>query len=482
MGSILIRNVRAILTMDDHRTRISGGSIYVEGPAIRAIGPSVPFETADVVIDARGMVALPGLVNCHHHLYQTLTRAVPLAQDCELFDWLVTLYEIWRHLGPEDLYLGALVGLGELLKTGCTTSADHFYVFPRGTVSDLIDWEIRAAQEVGIRFHPTRGSMSRGRSRGGLPPDEVCQSEDEILRDTRRLIETYHDPAPYAMCRVGVSPCSPFSVTEDLMRESAALARSYGVHLHTHLAETRDEETYCLETYGVRPFEYAERCGWAGPDVWFAHGIWFSDDEITRLGRHRVGIAHCPISNLKLASGVARVPSLLQAGARVGLGVDGSASSDSSNMLLEARVCHLVHQLYHGVGSLTAEDVLWLATRGGAQVLGRDDIGSLEVGKAADIVLVDVSQLAFAGALHDPALALVTCGVSQVVDTVIVNGRIVVQNGRLTTIDEEAIARQAQTASERMIREARARTGIDFWAARKRERKGSGTDQTSTGK
>ena len=468
MASILIRNAFMILTMDDHRNRIPGGSIYIEGPVIRAIGPSVPFEKADVVIDARNMVVLPGLVNVHHHLYQSLTRAVPLAQGCRLFDWLVTLYEIWRHLRPEDLYWGALVGLGELLKTGCTTTADHFYVFPRGTTADLIDWEIRAAKEIGIRFHPTRGSMSRGRSRGGLPPDELCQPEEEILRDTQRLIETYHDPAPYAMCRVGVAPSSAISVTEDLMRESAALARSYGVHLHTHLGETRDEITYCLETYGVRPFEYAERCGWVGPDVWFAHGIWFSDEEIARLGRHRVGIAHCPISNLKLASGVARIPLLLQAGARVGLGVDGSASNDSSNMLLEARVCHLVHQLHHGAGSLTAEDVLWLATRGGAQVLGRDDVGSLEVGKAADIVLVDVSQLSFAGALHDPAIALVTCGVSQVVDTVIVNGRIVVDKGRLTTIDEEDVARRAQAASERMITEARARTGIDFLAARKR--------------
>lgn len=463
MSSILIRGARAVVTMDDRRTRIPGGSIYIEGPEIKAVGTDLPHASADLVIDARDRVVYPGLVNTHHHLNQVLTRNVPLAQDRALFDWLVTLYEVWRHLRPGDLHAAALAGLGELLKTGCTTAADHFYAFPRDS-RDLLDEEIQAARELGIRFHPTRGSMSRGRSKGGLPPDELCQDEDEILRDTQRAIEKHHDPARFSMVRVGVAPCSPFSVTTELMKESAALARAYGVRLHTHLAETLDEEEYCRRTYGMRPFEYMESTGWVGPDVWYAHGIHFTDDEIRRIGAAGAGVAHCPVSNMKLSSGTAKVPQLLAAGAPVGLGVDGSASADSSNLLFELRVAYLLHKHAHGPAALTAEDILWLATRGGAAVLGRDDIGSIEPGKAADLFLVDTRQLGYAGALHDDVGMLVMTGTTQVVDTVIVGGRVVVREGRLVNVDEEAVARRANAVSARLLAEAQARTGKDFLA------------------
>lgn len=458
---MLIRDARVVVTMDDRRTRIPGGSVYIEGPEIKAVGMDPPVAHADVVIDARGKIVFPGLVNTHHHLNQVLTRNVPLAQDRALFDWLVTLYEVWRHLRPGDLYVAALAGLGELLKTGCTTAADHFYAFPR-TSRDLLDEEVQAAQELGIRFHPTRGSMSRGRSRGGLPPDELCQDEDEILQDTVRAVERHHDPRRFSMVRVGVAPCSPFSVTTELMRESAELARSMGLRLHTHLAETLDEERYCLETYGMRPLAYMESVGWLGPDVWYAHGIHFTPDEVARIGRARAGVAHCPVSNMKLSSGTAPVPDLLAAGAPVGLGVDGSASADSSNLLFEVRVAYLLHKHAHGPQALTAEDVLWLATRGGAAVLGRDDIGSIEPGKAADLFLLDPDQLGHAGALHDEVGMLVMTGTTQVVDTVIVNGRVVVEGGRLVHVDEQEITRRVNRVSARLLEEASVRTGTDF--------------------
>ena len=460
MSSILIKNARNVITMDDRRSRVPGGSIYIEGPEIKAIG-ALDAVTADVTIDARGKVVIPGMVNCHHHLNQVLTRNVPLAQDKELFDWLVTLYEVWQHLQLGDLLAGATAGLGELLKTGCTTAADHFYAFPRES-RNLLDEEIQAAAELGIRFHPTRGSMSRGKSKGGLPPDELTQTEDEILADTRRAIETHHRPERFGMVRVGVAPCSPFSVTTDLMKEAAVLARSYGVRLHTHLAETFDEEQYCRDMYGMRPLEYMESTGWIGPDVWYAHGIHFSDDEIVRIGAARSGVCHCPVSNMKLSSGTCRVPALLKAGALVGLGVDGSASADSSNMLFETRVGYLLHKHAHGPTAVTAEDMLWLATRGGAAVLGRDDIGSIEVGKAADLVLIDANQIGYAGAQHDDVGMLMMTGSSQVVDTVIVNGQVVVKEGRLTRVDEEAVIRKANASSARLLEAAHLHTGRDF--------------------
>lgn len=469
MRSLLIKNARNIITMDSRLTRYPGGSIYAEDGVIKEIGMNLSVETADEVIDASGKIVYPGLINTHHHLYQTFTRNIPWAQDCELFDWLTTLYEIWRHLEPEDVYLSGLVGLGELLKSGCTTSSDHFYVFPNGVTNELIDEEIRAAQDLGIRFFPTRGSMSLGKSKGGLPPDEVVQTEDEILKDTARVIETYHDASPFSMLRVGVAPCSPFSVSTDLLVESAALARSYGVRMHTHLAETKDEEDFVRERFGLTPLEYMEKTNWVGDDVWYAHGIWFSNDEIQRLGTHGCGVAHCPASNMKLSSGTFPVMEMLRAGVKVGLGVDGSASNDSSNMLLEAKIANLLHKLQHGSTALGAEDILNIATKGSSKVLGwQDQIGTLEVGKAADMFMIDSTRLEFAGALFDDATLPILTGSGQV-ETTIVNGKVVVKEGQLVNMDEGKIAEKAQAAASRMVETAARYTKVDYRRMRARQ-------------
>ncbi|WP_078543316.1 8-oxoguanine deaminase [Litchfieldia alkalitelluris] len=454
MKTVLIRNARNIITMDEERSQFPGGSIYIEGQEIKAIGVDLPYETADEIIDARNQIIYPGLINTHHHLYQTFTRNIPLAQNCELFDWLITLYDIWRHIRPEDVYLSAAVGLGELLKSGCTTAADHFYVFPNGVSGELIDEEIRAAHDLGIRFFPTRGSMSLGRSKGGLPPDEVVQTEDVILKDTMRVIETYHDPSPFSMVRVGVAPCSPFSVSKDLLIESSRLARSYGVRMHTHLAETQDEEHFCLEKLGMRPLELMEQTGWVGNDVWFAHGIWFNEQEIVKLGTCGCGVAHCPSSNMKMKSGVMPIMEMLKKGVKVGLGVDGSASNDSSNMLMELKIMNLLHNLKHGTKALSAEDCLYIATKGSSKVLGwEDSIGSLEVGKAADLFMINANRMEFAGALFDDAALPILTGTPQVERT-IVGGKTVVKDGRLVSINEEQLAVSAQKAAARMLETA----------------------------
>ncbi|WJQ09297.1 8-oxoguanine deaminase [Geobacillus stearothermophilus] len=466
MRTLLIKNAKNIITMDEKRTEYPGGSMYVVGQEIKAIGYDLPFETADTVIDARGKIVYPGLINTHHHLYQTFTRNIPWVQNVELFDWLITLYDIWRHLKPEDVYLSAMVGLGELLKSGCTTTADHFYVFPNGVSGELIDEEIRAAREIGIRFYPTRGSMSLGRSNGGLPPDEVVQSEDVILRDSMRVIETYHDPSKFSMLRVGVAPCSPFSVSKDLLRESANLARSYGVRMHTHLAETIDEEDFCREKLGMRPLELMEETGWVGGDVWYAHGIWFNDKEIAKLGVCGCGVAHCPSSNMKMASGTMRIMDMLHAGVKVGFGVDGSSSNDSSNLLLDLKIMNLLHNLQHGTTALSAEDCLSIATRGSSKVLGWEDaIGSLEVGKAADMFLIDTNRLEFAGALFNDTALLILAGTPQV-DMTIVGGKIVVDEGRLVNIDEEQFAIRAQKAAEKMLETAAKHTKVNYRKSR----------------
>lgn len=461
MRTLLIKNARNIITMDAARSCYPGGSLYAEGQEIIAIGHDIPYETADTVIDAVGKVVYPGLINTHHHLYQTFTRNIPWAQDCELFDWLITLYDIWRHMRPEDVYLSAMVGLGELLKTGCTTASDHFYCFPNGISGELIDEEIRAAGELGIRFFPTRGSMNLGRSSGGLPPDEVTQTMDVILHDTRRVIETYHDPSKFAMVRVGVAPCSPFSVSEDLLRESANLARSYGVRMHTHLAETSDEESYCLEKLGLRPLDYMEKTGWIGSDVWYAHGIHFNRAEISRMGACSCSVAHCPSSNMKLSSGVFPIRAMLEAGVNVGLGVDGSASNDASSLLGEARQAYLLHKLASGSAGPSAQESLWLGTVGSSRVLGwQDAIGSLEVGKAADFFMIDTRKLEYAGALFDDTSLPIVTGISQNVDMTVVGGRIVVQDGRLVHMNEEQVAIAAQAAAGRMLEVAARHSGV----------------------
>ncbi len=343
MATLLLRHALVLVTMDAARREIRDGALFVLDNVIESVGATDELpKNADQVIDARGMVVLPGFVNTHHHLYQTLTRAIPAAQDADLFHWLKTLYPIWAELTPDAVYTSALVGLAELVLSGCTTAADHLYLFPNGS---KLDDEIRAAREIGIRFHPTRGSMSLGESKGGLPPDRVCDSEDAILRDSRRVIEQFNDPNPYSMCRVSLAPCSPFSVTPGLMRESAHLARAYKVHLHTHLAETRDEEDFCLQKFGKRPVDYAEHLEWLSGDVWFAHSVWVNDAEIARYAATGTGIAHCPSSNMRLASGIAPIVKMLNARVNVGLGVDGSASNDSSHMLAEARQAMLLQRI-----------------------------------------------------------------------------------------------------------------------------------------
>lgn len=463
---VLIRNADWIVTMNPRRERIRRGNILIDGCRIAALGVGAgEGEPVDRVIGAEGRAVFPGFVNTHHHLYQTLTRAIPAVQDLPLFPWLTMLYEVWREITPEAVYLGALVGLGELLKSGCTTSADHHYVFPRAA-EGLIEAEIEAARQLGIRFHPARGSMSLGRSRGGLPPDDLVQDEDAILADCERLLDRYHDPGRYSMCRLALAPCSPFSVTPRLLEETAALARRRAVMLHTHLAETRDEERFCREKFGCRPVAHMERLGWLGPDVWFAHAIHLNDEEVRLLGRTGTGVAHCPVSNMKLASGVCRVGELLDAGARVGLAVDGSASNDGSSMWGELRVAYLLQKHARGESGLGPEDVLYLATAGGARVLGRDDTGYLDVDMAADIILVDLGRLEFAGTAGDPVAALVTTGPGPV-ETVMVNGQVVVEEGRLVGLpDERELARMAGEVARHMLERAGRRTGIDYLRAR----------------
>jgi cytosine/adenosine deaminase-related metal-dependent hydrolase len=436
--------------MDASDSRFFGGDVYVEDGVIGQVGKGLKVR-ADRTIDARGCVVVPGLVNTHHHLFQTLTRAVPAVQNAKLFDWLLHLYEIWRRVTPEMVRVSALVGLGELLLTGCTMSTDHFYVFPKGQPGDLIDREIAAARELGIRFHPCRGSMSLGRSKGGLPPDDVVQGEDVILKDCERLVAKYHDASDGAMCRIALAPCSPFSVTTELLRQTADYVRKNDLKAHTHLAETIDEEKFCLETHGKRPLDYMDSVGWTGEPFWYAHAVCLNDGEVKRMGRARTGVAHCPTSNLRLGSGIAPLRKMVDAGVRVGLGVDGSASNDSSDMLGEARQALLVHRVASGAGSTNAAEIFRIATRGGASVLGRGDVGSLEPGKAADMAIFDVSGLPYAGALHDPLAALLFAGISHRARWTIVNGKVVVDEGRLVNVDEEKLAAQANALAKKFV-------------------------------
>jgi cytosine/adenosine deaminase-related metal-dependent hydrolase len=450
MSTLLLKDADLLVTMDGARRRIAGGGLFVRDQVIVQVGPTAELPaSADRVIDARGMVVLPGLVNTHHHLYQTLTRC--LAQDDGLFGWLRTLYPIWARMNGEAVYLSAKVGLAELLLSGCTTSSDHLYLYPNGS---RIDDEIRAAQEIGIRFHATRGSMSLGESKGGLPPDSVVEDEDAILRDCQRAVETFHQAERYGMVRVALAPCSPFSVTPDLMRESAAMARAYGVRLHTHLAETLDEEQFCLETFGHRPVAYVESLGWTGDDVWHAHCVHMSDAEISLFARTGTGVAHCPNSNMRLASGIAPVVAWRQNGVRVGLGVDGSASNDSSHMLAEARQAMLLQRVKGDAGAMSAQQALELATLGGASVLGRDDIGALAPGMAADFIGYRLERLEFTGSLHDPLAALVFCTPVNV-DLSVVNGRVRVQEGQIVDLELPPLIARHNAISRAMIRDER---------------------------
>ncbi|MEJ2550954.1 MAG: 8-oxoguanine deaminase [Anaerolineales bacterium] len=455
MATLLVRNAAVLVTMDDQRREIPQGAIFIRDGWIEDVGPSAAFtQEADEVLDLHGHLVLPGLINTHHHFYQTLTRAIPAAQDVDLFQWLKTLYPIWAGLTPEDIRISTQLAMAELALSGCTTASDHLYIYPNGC---RLDDEIEAARQMGMRLHASRGSMSLGESKGGLPPDSVVEDEHAIMEDTRRLIETYHDAEPGSMLQIVVAPCSPFSVTADLMRDAAGIARSYGVRLHTHLAETLDEERFCLDEFGHRPLAYAEALDWSGDDVWFAHAVHINPDEVERMASSQIGVAHCPSSNMRLASGIAPVLRYLSAGVAVGLGVDGSASNDSSHLLAEARQAFLLSRVGSAAapeidGSkhlLTARQALELATIGGAKVLGRSDVGSLESGKCADFVAIDLERVEFAGALHDPVAAAVLCA-SVPVDFNYVHGKPVVYDGKLLPVEIETLIERHNRAAQRL--------------------------------
>ena len=457
MTTLLIKNAY-IVTMDDHLREIPEGGLFIRRGLIQEVGPMRELpETADEVLDLKGHIVFPGLVNTHHHFYQTLTRAVPAAQNANLFNWLKTLYPIWARLTPEDIFISTQTALAELALSGCTTAADHLYLFPNGS---KLDDEIAAASEIGLRLQASRGSMSLGQSKGGLPPDSVVDTEENILKDSQRLIEKYHDAKAGAMTQIVLAPCSPFSVTGELMKQSAKLAREYGVHLHTHLAETEDEEQFCLDKFGYRPVGYMQSVDWIGDDVWFAHAVWVNHEEISLFAEHKCGVAHCPTSNMRLASGIAPVKNYLKAGVNVGLGVDGSASNDGSHLLAEVRNAMLVSRVNDGMTGfslsddpsrklMTAREALHLGTVGGAAVLGRKDIGSLEAGKCADFFAVNLNRIGYAG-MHDPVAAVVF-GQPANVDYTVVNGKFIVREGQLVTVDERKLVEKHNKAAKRLL-------------------------------
>ncbi len=438
MPDVLIKGAVAVLTMDDARRELAGADVLIRGGVIADIGVGLDAGGAEIVL-ATGCVVTPGLVNTHYHLYQTLTRAVPGGQDALLFGWLQTLYPIWARFGPEEMYISAQIGLAELALSGCTMTSDHLYLFPNGS---RLDDTIAAAGDVGLRFHPTRGAMSIGESDGGLPPNSLVEKEAAILEDCIRVIDAFHDPSEGAMVRVGVAPCSPFSVSRDLMRDAAILARNKGVMLHTHLAENDEDIAYSMEKFGCRPGQYAEDLGWTGPDVWHAHCVKLDGQEIDLFSRSKTGVAHCPCSNCRLGSGIAPVLAMRNAGVKVGLGVDGSASNDGGSLIGEARQMMLLQRVANGADAMSSREALEIATRGGAQVLGRDDCGQIAVGKRADIAVWDVSGLQSAGSWDVAAFLL--AGPTSVRD-LFVEGRRIVADGRVVSFDlERAIARQGQ--------------------------------------
>ena len=453
--TLLLKNADVLCTMSEPgenesniESEIKGGGLFARNGIIEAVGESSSLpQIADTIIDMKGHVVIPGMVNTHHHLFQNLTRAVPAAQNSELFGWLKTLYPIWSNIGPEHVYWSTALGLAELALSGCTTSSDHLYIYPNGA---KLDDSLSAASDIGVRFHGTRGSMSIGESQGGLPPDSLTEKETFILSESQRLIETYNDSSRYAMQRVALAPCSPFSVSIDLMRESAAMARSYGVGLHTHLAENAEDIEYGLQQFGMRPGEYVEAVGWTGDDVWHAHCVQLNSEEINLFAKTGTGIAHCPCSNMRLASGIAPVRQMLDTGVKVGLGVDGSASNDSGNMLNEARQTMLLQRVNSKASAMTAREALRVATKGGASVLNRDDIGMLVPGYAADITAFKRDNVDFSGSDWDPVASLVFCGPSKANYTII-NGKIVVSEGQLTSIPMEKLVHEHSKLSRDLI-------------------------------
>ncbi len=459
MSTLLIKNIHTLVTMDSQRRELHDAALFIKDGFIQSVGTLAEMPSqADRVLDLVDHIVFPGFVNTHHHFYQTLTRAVPDVQNVNLFNWLVTLYPIWARMTPEDIRLSTKTALVELALSGCTTASDHLYLFPNGS---KLDDEIHAAAEVGLRLHASRGSMSLGESDGGLPPDSVVDSEEDILKDSQRLIETFHDSNPGSMVQIVLAPCSPFSVTGELMRQSAALAREYGVQLHTHLAETQDEEDFCIEKFGRRPVAYMQEVDWIGSDVWFAHSVHVNQDEIKLYARTGCGVAHCPSSNMRLASGIAPIVEMLTQGVKVGIGVDGSASNDASHLLGETRQAMLLARLNAGLGGasrsgeetpplMSARQALEIATLGGAAVLGRQDIGSLEPGKCADLFAININRLDYAGALHDPVAAALFCA-PQTVDYNLVGGQPVVEAGQLTKLNLTDHVQKHNQAAARLL-------------------------------
>lgn len=459
MTTLLIKNATLIVTMDGEDRDLKDAAIFCRDGFIEQIGTQADLpQTADRVLDLKDHIVLPGLINTHHHFYQTLTRALPGSQNANLFNWLTYLYPIWAGLTPEDIFTSTQTALAELALSGCTTASDHLYLFPNGS---KLDDQIEAAAQMGMRLHASRGSMSLGESQGGLPPDSVVDTEDKILADSERLILRYHDPKPGSKLQIVLAPCSPFSVTGELMRESAMLARRYGVQLHTHLAETEDEDDFCLAKFGRKPVAYMQSLDWVGDDVWFAHSVWVNDDEMNVYAHHGCGVAHCPSSNMRLASGIAPIMTMLGKGIKLGLGVDGSASNDGSHMLNEVRQAMLLSRLNSGIKGasrsapdapalMTARQALSIATRGGAAVLGRKDIGSLEVGKCADFFAINLNRLDYAGALEDPLAAVVFCSPVKA-DYTVVGGELIVEKGNLIPIDIAKQTEKHNAASRRLI-------------------------------
>lgn len=451
---ILLKNCLYISTSSD-KEGMKGSDILIEGNKIKKIAKEINtngFNSRDLrIIDCSTCVVVPGFVNTHHHFFQTLTRNLPAVQNAKLFDWLIYLYEVWKNLDEDAVYYSSLVAMGELLKTGCTCTTDHHYLYPAGFKGDLMGIQFEAAEKLGIRFSPTRGSMSLSKKDGGLPPDSCVQTDEVILKDSQRVIEKYHDSSTFSMKRIMLAPCSPFSITKDLMIESAKMARNYGVRLHTHLAETMDENDYCIKTLGHRPLEVMEDWGFIGEDVSYAHGIFFNDKELDLLAKTKTSIAHCPSSNMRLGSGIARVKDMLERGINVGIGVDGSASNDSSDFLGEIRNTLLLQRVKYGADALTAREALKLATENGASLLGFNSIGKIEVGMAADLAIFDLNKLEYVGTLSDPLAALIFAGNNHQTKYTIVNGKIVVENGKLC-VDEEKIITNANKIAARMMK------------------------------
>ena len=452
---IFLKNIYALMTGSDRPT-LSGVDMRIDSGKVNRIGVGLAVPEEYRIIDCSNLVVVPGFVNTHHHFFQTLTRNLPAVQDAKLFDWLVYLYEVWKYIDDEAIYYSSLLAMSELLKTGCTCSTDHHYLFPRQCAeSDLTGIQFEAADRLGMRFSPTRGSMSLSKKDGGLPPDTVVQTDEKILEDSERVIKKYHDPDPMAMHKVVLAPCSPFSVTKKCMLESARLARRYGVRLHTHLCETVDEENQCKAMYGIRPVELMQECELIGPDVFYAHGIWFNDDELKILAQTGSHIAHCPSSNMRLGSGICRTREMLDLGINIGIAVDGSASNDSSDMLAEMRNALLLGRVKYGSQALTARDVFKMGTENGAKMLNFGKVGRLEEGWAADLAIFDVSGIAYAGSHSDPIASLLFCGCDHTAKYTIVNGQVVVDDRRVVGIDEDELARKANRISETLLEKRR---------------------------